>query len=115
MVEVDHVDRLDGRVGVGVGGQQRPPGVREQVHRLLEELDAAHLRHPVVGEQHRHRVAAQLELPQRLQRLAPGLGPHDPVVLPVAPAEVPGDRPRHPRVVVHREQDRLARLHSARW
>ena len=115
VVEVDHVDRLDGRVGVGVGGQQGPPGVREQVHGLLQELQAAHLGHAVVGQQHRHQVAAELDLPQRLQRLRPRLGPHDPEVLPVAPPQVARDRPRHPGVVVDREQDRLARLHSARW
>jgi hypothetical protein len=115
VVEVDHVDRLDGRVGVGIGGQQGSPGVREQVHGLLQELKAAHLRHAIVGQQHRHRVAAEPDLPQRLQRLVPRLGPHDPEVLPVALAQIPGDRPRHPWVVVHREQYRLARLHRARW
>ena len=54
VVEVDDVDGLDGRVGVGVGGEQGAPGVGEEVHRLLQELEAAHLGHPVVGEQHRH-------------------------------------------------------------
>ena len=56
-------------LGVGVRGEQHPPRAREEVHRLLEELDAVHLRHPVVGEQHRHLVAAQLHLAQRVQRL----------------------------------------------
>jgi hypothetical protein len=115
VVEVDHVDRLDGGVGVGVGGQQGPPGVGEQVHGLLEELQPAHLGHAVVGQEHRHQVAAELDLGQRLQRLGARLGPDDPVVLPVALAEVPRDRPRHARVVVDGEQDRLGRLHSARW
>jgi hypothetical protein len=115
VVEVDDVDGLDGGVGVGVGGQQGPPGVGEQVHGLLQELQAAHPGHAVVGQEDGHRVAAELDLAQRLQRLGPGLGPDDPEVLPVAPAEVSGDRPRHPGVVVDREQDRLARLHSARW
>jgi hypothetical protein len=69
VVDVDHVDRLDRGVGVGVRGEQRPPGVREQVHRLLEELDAVHLRHPVVGEQNGDPAAAQLDLLERVQRL----------------------------------------------
>ena len=71
MVEVDDVDRLDRRLGVGVGGEQGPAGAGEQVHRLFEELEAGHLRHPVVGEHHRHHLAAQLQLAQRLERLAP--------------------------------------------
>ena len=58
MIEVDDVDRVDGGMGVGVGGQQHAAGQRVDVHGLLEELDAAHLRHPVVGEEHRHGVAA---------------------------------------------------------
>ena len=67
MVEVDDVDGLDRGVGVGVRGQQHPAGERVDVHRLFEELDAAHLRHPVVGDEHRHRVAAELEFVQRFQ------------------------------------------------
>ena len=61
MVEVDDVDRVDGGVGVGVGGQQDPTCRRVQVHGLFEELDAGHLRHPVVGNQHRDGFAPQLE------------------------------------------------------
>ena len=71
MVEVDHVDGVDGGAGVGVRGEQDAPGPGVQVHGLLQELDAAHLRHPVVGQQHSHLVAAQLHLAQCLQsRLA---------------------------------------------
>ena len=68
MVQVHHVDGVDGRAGVGVRGQQRPPGARVHVHGLLEELDAVHLWHPVVGQDHRDEVAAQLHLPQRVER-----------------------------------------------
>ena len=68
MVEVDDVDGLDGGVGVGVG-QRRRAGRGEQVHRLFEELEATHFRHAMVGEQHSHQVAAQLQLAQRLEGL----------------------------------------------
>jgi hypothetical protein len=73
VVDVDDVDRADRGVGVGVRGEQGSAGAREDVHRLLEELDAGHARHPVVGEQRRHAGAAQLDLLQRLQRLLAGL------------------------------------------
>ena len=69
VVDIDDVDRLDGRVGVRVRGQQAPARLREQVHRLLQELDAVHLRHPVVGQHDREPAAAQLQLAQRVQRL----------------------------------------------
>ena len=58
MVQVDDVDGLDRGMGVGIGGQQYPAGDRIDVHRLFEEVDTAHLGHPVVGDEHRHRVAA---------------------------------------------------------
>ena len=108
MVEVDDVDGLDRGVGVGVRGEEGPPGVGEEVHRLLEELEAAHLRHAVVGEQHRHAVAAKLQLAQGLERLGAGLGTHHPERLAVVAAEIPGDGARDARVVVDGEQDRLA-------
>jgi hypothetical protein len=106
VVEVDHVDRLDRGVGVGVRRQQHPAGEREQVHRLLQELDPGHLRHPVVGQQQRDRLTAQLQLAQRLQRLRSGLGPDDPVLLAVPAAKIAGNRPGHPRIVVHGDDHR---------
>ena len=43
-----------------VSSTRRASGI--DVHRLFQELDAAHLRHPVVGDEHRDGVTAQLEL-----------------------------------------------------
>jgi hypothetical protein len=67
VIHVDEVDRVDRGVRVRVRGQQRPAGPRVHVHGPLEELDPVHLRHPVVGQQHRYLVAPELHLPQRLQ------------------------------------------------
>jgi hypothetical protein len=108
VVDVDDVDRVDGGIGVGIRREQRAPGVGEEVHRLFEELDPGHVGHAVVGEEHGHQVAAQLQLPQRVERLRPRLRAHDAVALAVLPAKVPGDRPRHPRVVVDGQEDRFA-------
>ena len=82
MVEVDVVDRLDRRPRVGVGGEEGAPGAGEDVHRLLEELDAGHPGHPVVGEEYRHRVPAKLQLAQTFERSRSGLGAHHPVPSP---------------------------------
>ena len=103
MVEVDDVDGVDRGVGVGVCGQQHPARQREEVHRLLEELDAAHLRHPVVGDEHRDGVAAQLEFLERLERVGARFGAHDAVPLAVVATKVAGDRARHCGVVVDGE------------
>jgi hypothetical protein len=67
VVEIDDVDRLDRGVGIGVGGEQHPAGGRVELHRRFEELDAVHLRHPVVGQDDRHLVAAQAKFFQRVQ------------------------------------------------
>ena len=69
-------------------------------------------RHPVVGQQHGHPVAAQLELAQRLQRLGAGGGAHHPVALAVLPPQVAGDRAGDRRVVVDGEDDRPALARS---
>ncbi len=105
VVQVDHVDGVDRRVGVRVRGQQHPARPRIHVERLLQELDAVHLRHAVVGQDHRDEVAAQLQLAQRVQRGLAGLRAHDPVRLAVAPSEIAGDGTGDPRVVVHGQDD----------
>ena len=67
VVQVDDIDRVDCGVCVGVRRQQHPAGEGVDVHRLLEELDTAHLWHPVVRDEHRDGVAAQLQLVERFQ------------------------------------------------
>ncbi len=93
VVHVHHVDRIDGGLGIGVGREEHPPRGGEQVHRRLEELNSVHPRHPVVRQHHRDRVAAQLDLAQRVERGRAGLGAHDPVLVAVAPAQVACHRP----------------------
>jgi hypothetical protein len=66
-----------------------------------EELDPVEFGHPVVGEDRRDQVAAQLHLPQRLERRGPRLGPYDPVLISVPAAQVTGHRPGYRRIVVY--------------
>ncbi len=49
MVDPDRVDRPDGRVGVGVGGEENLLRFGEEGNALLQELHAAHAGHPLVG------------------------------------------------------------------
>ena len=110
MVQIDNVDGLDGGVGVGIRGEQNPAGQRIEVHRLFEELGAAHLGHAVVGDEYRHRIATQLEFGECLERVGAGLGAHDPVVLAVVAAKVAGHRAGHGGVVVDGEDHGLTGL-----
>jgi hypothetical protein len=84
VVEVHHVDRLDRGLGVGVGGEQHAAGVWIQVHGLLQELHAVHLRHAVVGEERRDVVAPQSQVTDALDSLGRGVGPDDAIGLAVA-------------------------------
>ena len=106
VVERHPVDGVDRGLGVGVGGQKHPLGLGRDRDRLLEKLDSGHHRHPLVGEQHRDRRAAQLRLPQRLQRLLTTLGAQHPVVTPVAAPEIALDGSRDGRLVVDRQHHR---------
>jgi hypothetical protein len=101
VVQVDHVDGVDGGAGVGVGGEQHAAGPGVDVHRVLEELDAVHVRHPVVGQDHGDLVAAQLQFAQRFQGRFPGLGPDDAVLAAVLAPQVAGDGAGDVRVVVN--------------
>ncbi len=69
VIDVHQVDGRNGRLCVRVRRQQRPSRPRVQVHRRLQELDAVHFRHPVVGEQDRDLFATQFELTQRIEGL----------------------------------------------
>ena len=100
VVEVDDVDGVDRGVGVGVSGQQHPSRRRVQVHRLLEEFDTGHLRHPVVGDERCDRLTTQFELLEGFQRIRARLRPYDPVGLAVVATQVPGDGPGYRGIVV---------------
>jgi hypothetical protein len=114
VVDVDLVDRLDRGVGVRVRGEQRPPRVGEQVHRLLQEIDAVHLGHPVVGQHHRDPAAAQLQLTQRVQGVGRRGGPDDAVVLAVPAAQVTGDGTGDGGVVVDGQDRGMAHVSNLR-
>ena len=66
------VDRLDHRADVRVGRQDHANDVGEPLLDGGAELGAGHLGHPLIGQQHRDRLARQ-----DLQRLAPRAGGDD--------------------------------------
>ena len=75
---------------------------------LLEHLDAGHLRHPLVGGDQRHRLVAQGELGQHVQRLCSRRRAHDPVVGAVLPRRSRVIAAETMRVVVDGQDGRLA-------
>jgi hypothetical protein len=103
VVQADVVDRLDGDVGVGVRGEEEVLRARRVLAGPLEQLDAGHPGHPLVGRDQRDRLITQGELGQRGQRLGARRRLHHEVVVAVPPAQVASDRRRDHRVVVDAE------------
>ena len=97
LVEADLVDRSNGDVGVGVGGQQDALRLGLERERLGEELGAGHRRHALVDEEQRHRIVALGQLAHDLERVGPGAGADDAVVVRVARAQVALDGPQDGR------------------
>ncbi len=109
VVERDLVDRGDRGLGVGVGGQQHALGVGDDLARLHEVLRAGHPGHALVGDQHRHLIAARARLAQDLQRIGARAGAQDAEALAEAAAQVARDGGQHGRLVVDGEDRRTPR------
>ncbi len=101
VVDVCFIDGADGCVCVGIGGEQRPLRVGENPHPFLQECDAIHVGHALVGEQQRHAVVAHLQLPQQVQRLLGRIARDHAVIGAVLRTQVAFDRSQNIRVVIH--------------
>src|SRR2546421_11482868 len=77
VVEFHLVNGEDSNVCIRIGSQQDALGIGEEVHGLLQKLDARQLWHALGNEQEGHRFIAQLELFQRGKRLTAGGRTHD--------------------------------------
>ena len=75
--------------------------------RLIEELDAGHLRHPLIGRDQRDRSVAQRELGEHGERLRARRRADDLELGAVPLPQVPGDRLRNRGIVVDRQNRRL--------
>ncbi len=105
VIESDRVDAVDRRLGVCVGREQRFAGFGVDLPGLVQELGAAHPRHPLVGQEQRHRRVAPLEQPHRIERFGARAGLHDPVFAAVVLPEVSLDGVQHLRLVVYDQDD----------
>ncbi len=100
VVDLGGVDGADGGFGVGVGGEEDALGVGVDRERLLEEVDAGHSGHALVGEEERDDVLALLELAADVERGCAGGGADDAVVLTVVAAQILDHSFQHAGVVV---------------
>ena len=103
IVEVDLVDRLDRRLGVGVGGEKHALGGGHELARAHEVVGSREAGHALVGHQQRHLLAAANQLAQDLERFLARAGADDPVALPEPLTQVAGDRGQDRRLVVDYE------------
>ena len=84
--------------GVRVRGEQHPPGAGCRSIADSRNSQAAHARHPVVGEQHRDRRPQPIS--RKLRAPGPPTRPGGPVGLAVAAPELAGYRTRRTGVVI---------------
>jgi hypothetical protein len=108
VVKSDVIDRLDRDIGVGVRGEEQQLRAGRLVRRLLEHFNAGHFRHPLVRRDQRHRLVADRESSQHIQRLSTRRCPDDSVIGPVLVAEVARNRRRDQRIVVDGQDRRFA-------
>src|SRR5207302_4671666 len=92
---------------VGVGGQQDALGLGIDSEGLLEEIDAGHTGHALVGEEEGDGIVAVLELAADIERRTAGRRPDDTVVLAIVTAKILDYSLQDTGVVVDSEQDRL--------
>ncbi len=107
VVEADVVDRPDRDVGVGIRREQEKLRVGRVPPGLTEHLDARHVRHPLIGGDQSDRSGSQRQLGDGGEGLGSRRRPDDAVVRSVPSTQVAGDRLRHHRVVVDRQDRRL--------
>jgi hypothetical protein len=81
VVERDLVDRLDRRLGVGVGGQQHALGRRHDLARAHEVVGAGEARHALIGDEQGDLLAASHELGEDLETPLARVRSDDPVAL----------------------------------
>jgi hypothetical protein len=108
MVDADIVDRLDRCVSVGVGGEEKPFRLGENLDRFREELGACHLWHPLIREEQGYGLSALFQLGDGLETLGARTGRYDAVVLCVHRPQVAPYGSEDLRVVVHCQNHRLA-------
>ena len=108
------IDGANGRLGVGVRGEEHAACVGIDVARPLQQLHAGDARHALVADDQRHRFVARLQLGQRVERGLPAGSAHHPVSIAILPTQVlhhglkdtyvvvncQDDRPRHIRILV---------------
>ncbi len=107
VVQPNGVDALDGRFGVGVGGEQHFARLGIELARLGQELGAIHGWHALVGQKQGDGRIASFELARGFQRLGPRGGLDDSIVAAIVPAQIALDGIEHLRFVIYRENDGL--------
>ena len=107
IVDLRGVDRGDGGVGVGVGGEQRALRRWRQRPGFGQELHPVQIRHPLIGQDHRDRLRVLAFVPEHVQPFGAALRADHSIVTAILGDKVTADRAQHLRVIVHGEDERL--------
>jgi hypothetical protein len=106
------IDRADGRICVGIGGQKRALGIGKNLPRSLQKTDAIHLGHALVGEKQGNSVIADFQFLKKIKRPARRIAAQHAIVSAVFGTEVPLNRPQYIRIVINRQKNGLCHDYS---
>ncbi len=107
-IEPDVVDGDDGGLDIGMGREQGPAGLGVECPGLDEQRCAGHVRHPLGGDQQRHRFATVTGACAGCEGRRCGGDRHHRVIAGVASPHVALHRLQHGGVVVDDQDDRGA-------
>ena len=107
VVNLGGVDGPDGGFGIGVRGEEHTLGVREHGHGLLQEVDAGHAGHALVGEEEGNGLLALDQLAADVEGRGAQGGAQDAIALAVVAAQILHHSFEYAGVVVDGEEDRL--------
>ena len=102
-IRASRVDGFDGRVGVGVGGQQDAFGAGKDFGRVGEEFGALHAGHTLIGKKKSGCIIPELELTESFEGGRTRIGTDDAVFLPVASAKVAFNSAKNFRLIIDNE------------
>ena len=97
------IDGADGRLGVGVSGEQDAARVRIELAGAFEQFDAAHAGHALVAEKEGNGLFSCFDLGKGVESGLPAGGAHHPVFSSIMAPEVLHNRFQDVHVIVYRQ------------
>lgn len=101
------IDGADGRVRIGIGGQERPAGSGHERPGFRQKRHTVEAGHPLIGQYERQRLGGRAFPRKHVHGFLPARRPNDAIIAPITSEQVPADSPENLRFVVDRHDQRF--------